>query len=205
MLAKRCALIVFTLMCTAVRLRAQENPRFEVFGGYSYGQLNPGGGLVAQSNPEGKHFGLSGWRAAGQTRLCKDLGFVVDFSGYAGTSDVELAPEHSRYNSYLAGPQFNFRKVGNLNFFAHGLVGVAGDRVYLKTGNPADDQHLTRFAGAFGGGVDVGLNQHAAIRVIEADYVLNSFPNLGSLGENIGAHQANGRVSAGIVFRFGGR
>ena len=205
MLAKKCALIAFALLCTSVSSRAQGNPRFEVFGGYSYGQLNPGGRLVAQTNPEGKHFGLSGWHAAEQTRIYKDLGFVVDFTGYAGTSDVELAAEHSRYNSYLAGPQYNFRRLGHLNVFAHGLVGVARDRVYLKTGNPADDQHLTRFAGAFGGGVDVGLTEHVAIRAIEADYVLNSFTNLNSSGGSVGAHQANARVSAGIVFRFGSR
>jgi hypothetical protein len=205
MFVKRCALLAFALLCATVSLKAQENPRFEVFGGYSYGQLNPGGRLVAQTNPEGKHFGLSGWHAAVQTRVYKNLGFVVDLTGYAGTSDVELAAEHSRYNSYLAGPQYNFRKLGNLNLFAHGLVGVARDRVYLKTGNPLDDQNVTRFAGAFGGGVDVGLTKHVAIRAIEADYILNSFPNLDSSGQIIGAHQANARVSAGIVFRFGGR
>ncbi len=204
MLAKKCALIAFTLLCAGVSSRAQDNPRFEVFGGYSYGQLNPGGRLVAQTNPEGKHFGLSGWHAAAQARVHKSLGIVVDFTGYAGTSDVELAAEHSRYYSYLAGPQYNFRRLGHLNLFAHGLVGVARDRVYLKTGNPADDQHLTRFAGAFGGGVDVGLTQHVAIRAVEADYVLNSFSNLSSSGESVGAHQPNARVSAGIIFRFGG-
>jgi len=205
MLAKKCALILFALLCASVPSRAQDNPRLEVFGGYSYGQLNPGGRLVAQTNPGGKHFGLSGWHAAAQTRVYKDLGFVVDFAGYAGTSDVELAAEHSRYNSYLAGPQFNFRKFGHSNLFVHGLVGVARDRVYLKTGNPADDQHLTRLAAAFGGGVDFGLTDHIALRAIEADYVLNSFPNLSSTGPSVGAHQANARVSAGIVFRFGGR
>jgi hypothetical protein len=118
---------------------------------------------------------------------------------------VELAAEHSRYYSYLAGPQFNFRRLSHLNLFAHGLVGVARNRVYLKTGNPADDQHLTRFAGAFGGGLDVGVSKHLALRAIEADYVLNSFPNINSLSETVGAHQSNTTVSAGIVFRFGGR
>ena len=205
MFVKRCALLAFALLCATVSLKAQENPRFEIFGGYSYGQLNPGGRLVAQTNPEGKHFGLSGWHAAGQARIYKDFGLVVDFSGYAGTSDVELAAEHSRYYSYLVGPQFNFRKLGHLNLFVHGLVGVASDRVYLKTGNPIDDQRITRFSGAFGGGADVGLTKHVAIRAIEADYVLNSFPNLNSSGDIIGAHQANARVSTGVVFRFGGR
>ena len=204
MIVKKCALLVCALLCAAFSARAQENQRLELFGGYSYGQLNPGGRLVAQTNPEGKHFGLSGWHAAAQTRIYKDLRFVVDFTGYAGTSDVELAAEHSRYNSYLAGPQFNFRGIGHMNLFVHGLVGVARDRVYLKTGNPSDDQHLTRFAGAFGGGLDFAVSQHIALRAIEADYVLDSFPNLNSAGDSTAAHQANARVSAGIVFRFGG-
>src|SRR5215470_3852718 len=205
MFVKSCALLALALLCTAVSLKAQESPRFEVFGSYSYGQINPGGRLVAQTNPEGKHFGLSGWHAGGQTRIYKDIGIVVDFSGYAGTSDVELAAEHSRYYSYLTGPQFNFRKLGHSNLFVHGLVGAARDRVYLKTGNPIDDQHVTRFAGAFGGGVDVGLTKHVAIRAVEADYVLNSFSNISNLGQSIAAHQSNVRVSAGIVFRFSGR
>src|SRR5262249_49136035 len=154
-------------------------------------------------NPEGKHFGLSGWHAAGQARIYKDLGLVVDFNGYAGTSDVELAAEHSRYYSYLAGPQFNFRKFGHSNLFAHGLVGSARDRLYLKTGEPADDNKITRFAGTFGGGVDVTLTKHVALRAFEADWVLNSFPNLNTSGNPVGAHQSNARVSSGIVFRFG--
>lgn len=200
---KRLGLVVFAVMFFAVSVRADEKPRFEAFGGYSYGQLNPGGRLLAASNPEGRHFGLSGWHVAGQVNLFKCVGLVADFSGYAGTSDVDLLAEHSRYNSFLAGPQVNIRKFGKSNIFAHGLVGVARDRVYLKTGNPADDQHLTRFAGAFGGGLDVAISQHIALRAIEADYVLNSFPNLNSAGDSIAAHQANARVSTGIVFRFG--
>ena len=143
---KRLGLAVLALCFSAASVRAEEKPGFEVFGGYSYAQLNPGGRLVAGSNPEGQHFALSGWHVAGQANLFKCVGLVADFSGYAGTSDVDLVAEHSRYYSFLAGPQLNIRKFGPLNIFAHGLVGVAKDRVFLKTGNPADDNKLTRFA-----------------------------------------------------------
>ena len=202
---KRVGLVVLALFFFAASGRAEEKPRFEVFGGYSYGQLNPGGRLVAGSNPEGKHFGLSGWHVASQANLFKGVGLVADFSGYAGTSDIDLVAEHLRYYSFLAGPQLNIRKFGPLNIFAHGLVGVAKDRVFLKTGNPADNNMLTRFAGAFGGGMDIALTKHVAFRAFEADYILNTLPNVNALGQAVGAHQANARVSTGIVFRFGGR
>jgi len=205
MFKKKFGFFVFALLSLGVSVRADETPRFEAFGGYSYGQLNPGGRLVAGTNPDGKHFGLSGWHVAAQARAYKWIGLAVDLSGYAGTSDVELTPEHSRYNSYLAGPQLNIRKFGRTNIFVHGLVGVARDRVFVKTGSPADDNKLTRFAGAFGGGMDLTLTRHVAIRAFEADYLLNSFPNVDSVGDSVRGHQTNARVSSGIVFRFGGR
>ena len=39
---------------------------------------------------------------------------------------------------------------------------------------------------------------------ISVDYILNTLPNLNSLGEPVSAHQHNARLSTGIVFRFGG-
>jgi hypothetical protein len=205
MLTRRFALVVFALAFFGVAARADESPRFEVFGGYSYGQLNPGGRLAGGNNTEGQHFALSGWHVAGQTKVFKCVGLVLDLSGYAGTSDVNLLAVHARYNGFLAGPQINIRKFGRLNIFGHGLVGVARDRVYLKTGSPADGNEITRFAGAFGGGVDMGITKRVAIRAFEADYLLNSFPNIGNLGQSVAAHQSNVRVSAGMVFRFSGR
>jgi hypothetical protein len=205
MFIRRFALVVFVVAFFGAAARADESPRIEVFGGYSYGQLNPGGRLAEGSNAEGQHFALSGWHVAGQTKVFKCVGLVLDLSGYAGTSDVNLLAMHSRYNGFLAGPQINIRKFGRFNVFGHGLVGVARDRVYLKTGSPADNSEITRFAGAFGGGLDIGITKRLAIRAFEADYLLNSFPNVNNLGQSVAAHQSNVRLSAGMVFRFGGR
>jgi hypothetical protein len=205
MVIRRLALIVFALAFVGAATRADESPRFEVFGGYSYGQLNPGGRLAGGNNAEGQHFALSGWHVAGQTKVFKCVGLVLDLSGYAGTSDVDLLAVHSRYNGFLAGPQINIRKFGRFNIFGHGLVGVARERVFLKTGSTTDDNKITRLAGAFGGGVDMGITKHVAIRAFEADYLLSSFPSINSLGQSAGAHQSNVRVSTGIVYGFGGR
>jgi hypothetical protein len=202
---RKTAFVVAALLCLSVSARAQENPKYELFGGYSYGQLNPGGRLVAGSNADGRHFGLSGGHFAAQAKVLKNIGMVVDISGYGGTSDVDLVAEHSRYTAFLAGPQINIRRFGHTNIFIHGLVGVAHDRVYLKTGSPLDDNELTRFAQAFGGGVDFTINKHIALRAFEADYVMNSFSNGFAPGATVSAHQQNARVSSGVVIRFGGR
>jgi outer membrane immunogenic protein len=196
---------LFVLVCMSGSVRAQEAPKYELFGGYSYGQLNPGGSLVNGSNPDGKHFALSGGHFAAQKKIFKNVGLVIDISGYAGTSDVELVPEHSRYTAFLAGPQLNVRKFGRMNIFVHGLVGVARDRVYLTTGSPTDDHSLTRLASAFGGGMDYTLTKHIALRAFDADYVLNSFSNGSAPGATFAGHQQNARISSGIVVRFGGR
>jgi hypothetical protein len=116
MVIRRLALVVFALAFVGAATRADESPRFEVFGGYSYGQLNPGGRLAGGNNAEGQHFALSGWHVAGQSKVFKCVGLVLDLSGYAGTSDVDLSAMHSRYNGFLAGPQINIRKFGRSIF-----------------------------------------------------------------------------------------
>lgn len=49
---------------------------------------------------------------------------------------------------------------------------------------------------AFGGGFDVKASPQLAIRLIQADYALTRFSS---------TTQNNIRISAGIVFRLGGR
>jgi len=59
---------------------------------------------------------------------------------------------------------------------------------------------------AFGGGLDLGLTKHIALRLAQVDYVrsqLSSFDALSTgLFGNLGGHQNDLRYSAGIVFRF---
>lgn len=80
----------------------------------------------------------------------------------------------------LGGPKFTYRR-GAITPFAHFLFGGAfgrGDGVGAM---------------ALGGGVDAKISKHVAIRLFEADYVATTF------------RSNNGRISAGIVFRFGER
>jgi hypothetical protein len=52
-----------------------------------------------------------------------------------------------------------------------------------------------------GGGLDVKVHHHLAIRVIQAEYLMTKFENLTT---GTAATQNDMRLSAGIVFRFGG-
>jgi peptidoglycan-associated lipoprotein len=62
------------------------------------------------------------------------------------------------------------------------------------------------FAMAFGGGVDLGLTRHLAIRVAQVDFLRTQFNAtdalLAGLSSNLGNRQNSMRYSAGIVFRF---
>src|SRR5208282_785223 len=68
--------------------KAQE-PKVELFTGFSYGQFNPGGLLTESDNGLGRHFSMPGLEATGEYNFTSHLGVVADVSGYGGTGDVD--------------------------------------------------------------------------------------------------------------------
>jgi hypothetical protein len=57
---------------------------------------------------------------------------------------------------------------------------------------------FARWLSAAGGGLDIGLTRHIAVRAFEADYYLTRFDN------GVNDHQNNLRIDAGVVIRLGG-
>ncbi len=165
---------------------AQEYPRLELFGGYSYFRANPGG------------FNLNGWNASIAGNITNWFGIVGDVSGHYG-SPFDLGPG-VRINSYkfMGGPKLSYRE-GRMTLFAHFLIGDAraGTRAFgLSTSDNA-------LAAAVGGGVDLNLNDWLAIRAVQADYVMTRFR---AFPEDFGPErQNNARFSFGLVFRLGTR
>src|SRR5438445_583281 len=88
---------------------AQDYPKAEVFGGYQYVRLNPGG-----TNCQG--FGGS---AAGN--LNDWFGVVGDF-GYCRVTGLPSGTSAHAIN-YLFGPRVTYRSHGSLTPFAHVLFG----------------------------------------------------------------------------------
>ncbi len=98
--------------------------------------------------------------------------------------------------TYLFGPQFNIYPNDKVTVFFKPLIGGVHDTGKTTFGTSSTDFSASAFAMSFGGGVDIRLNDHFAIRPFEFKYTPTHFG---------GEWQNNFGVSTGLVFRFGGR
>jgi len=171
--------------------QAQDSPRTEIFGGYSYLRLD-------DDFNDDRDF--NGWNVSvNQTIFKKYFGFKADISGYEGNTALGLTPTTDlRKFLFLFGPQFSLRKSERIQPFAHVLVGAA--RIDVDNDTLGVDFSDTGFAFAVGGGVDVkALSNKLSVRLFQADYVLTRFEN--AVGDTVNSN--NFRASAGIVLRLG--
>lgn len=178
-------------------LSAAHAQDMEFFGGYSY--LRTTGANYENSS-------LNGWNAAVAANL-HAWGVVADFSNHYGAGTSGFTPIGNRgYGTmFLFGPQYSFRLVPRVTPFVHGLFG--GVHAIKTVVAPAEGGACptpgcgesftaseTALAMAFGGGLDVKVQRHLWLRLIQIDYVRQNFSN--------GAMDSP-RISAGAVFRFG--
>lgn len=119
----------------------------------------------------------SGWNAAVTGNVNHWFGVTGDFSG--------VYKNGGHLYTYMFGPVFSARSE-RVTPFAHALFGGA------RAGDGGGGANA--FSMAFGGGVDLNAGNHFALRLFQADWLL-----LHSEGETF---KKNGRVSAGLVFRF---
>lgn len=186
----RPALAVFALIVfCGSSLWSQDVPKAEVFGGYSYLNIDTNGLSSRQS--------ANGWEASLSGNLNKWFAVEFDGSGYYKHYPVDLSifglgstsVKVTDY-SYLAGPRINFGPL-----FVHGLLG--GD--HLTGSFEGNSESQDGFAGAFGGGIEWKFARNLYFRT-SADYVFSRHNIFGGPA----ATQNNFRASAGIVFAFGG-
>lgn len=173
---KRMVLLVAILIATTVVATAQEFPRVEVFGGYSY--LNVG------SSGQQKGFGLNGWNAQASVNLTSWLGATADFGGNYGSP---FAVSIHNY-SYLFGPTLSYR-AQHVVPFAHALFG--GGHVSGSIGGLSSSQNA--FAMAIGGGIDIPFKGHFGVRVAQLDWLRTQYFHTSQNGF---------RVSTGVMFNF---
>lgn len=187
-------LIVALSLALPIIAQAQEAPRVQVFGGYSYMRLE-------DSMIDGQDRDLNGFNVSGAiTIFKKSLAIKGDVSGHFGDLLTNVTPRTDLGQLlFLFGPQLTLRKSERIQPFAHALFGFA--RVKLENDAIPGDITDTGFAFALGGGVDVkALSSKLAIRLIQADYVRTKLDLIGS-GDSSSSN--NIRVSTGIVLRFG--
>ena len=163
-----------------------DNPRIDIFGGYSH---------VGNYG-----LGLSGWTASADLRLIHWLGIEGDVSGNYGRKGLgtiaTLLPNvpnsvGTSLHSFNFGPSGTFRSdTGKYDAFGHVLFGVSHTNVDAA-GDAVGD---TAFSWILGGGADYNVASMFALRA-QLDLLHTKFFNGG---------QNHGRISFGVVYRFGG-
>jgi Outer membrane protein beta-barrel domain len=167
-------LISMSMIGTARPAVAQEMPKVQVFGGYSYTRFDtPSFGFSNQT-------GMNGYNFSPAYNLIRGFGVVAELSGQykSGANLRDIA----------VGPQFLYPR-GKMMFFAHLLIGEA--RSLVQVGGPQED---TARAIAVGGGMDYVLSPRFALRAFQVDYLHTSLFN---------TTQNNLRFSTGLVYRWG--
>ena len=170
---KKFALLVLAVLFSALAASAQEAPRGDLSVGYSYFREGFSGGANTH-----------GGSVSGAAYFNDWLGLVGDFGVYhlsqSGTTANTL--------TVLAGPRLSANRGRSISSFVQALVGA--DR--LNVPGFGSTHGLSWSAG---GGVDLAVSRHVAIRP-QFDYIGLRFSN-GT------THAA--RASISLVFRFGGR
>jgi opacity protein-like surface antigen len=164
---RKLILLGLGLVFAAIPSRAQS---VDVSAGYSYFRLGGSNGLNQN--------GISGSVAYNPNRW---LGLVGDLGAY------HASPAGVSVNTYtfMFGPRVTLRNPSKFNPFAQALVGAAHLTV-------AGAGSTTDFAYSVGGGVDIGLLPHLALRP-QLDYV-----GIRESGTTINCT----RVSVGLVVHF---
>lgn len=145
------------------------------------------------------------------------LGLKSEFQGYlSSTADFHVSANpptipasgtfesHMHMFTYLFGPQLSLPVPNsNVRIYAEALFGGAYTNVYSNFFKAASITGVSPsnngFAMAFGGGVDLAINEHLAFRPVQLDYVRTRYA-----WQNLGIHnQNNVRYEAGLVFVWG--
>ena len=169
-------LSVIVLLISALPAIAQDVPRIEMFGGYTWAGGNFHGVTTSVTG------NINSW-----------FGVTADFSGHYGHEQDGPIRVTQNAHTLQVGPRFSRR--GNIfTPFAYALVGatrfhesatIAGERV---------SRGDTGFTTSIGGGLDVTVNKSVAIRAFQLDYFRPNF---------FDETHDRFRVAVGVVFHFG--
>jgi outer membrane protein OmpA-like peptidoglycan-associated protein/opacity protein-like surface antigen len=168
-------------------------PRWEWFMGYSYVNGRVGSGVSSYNANCGStniEYNLNHW-----------FGLVADLGGY-NVGKIGGANVNADEFSYLFGPRLNYRFGQDSRHTLFGQILVGGSHVnadlFSGTTTVASASN-NAFAMTAGGGLDLGLTKHLALRLAQLEYYLTDYDF-----KNGYRPQNNFRASTGILFRFGG-
>ncbi|MGC2742344.1 MAG: outer membrane beta-barrel protein [Candidatus Angelobacter sp.] len=215
------ALLCLPLLSFAQRETTQVPTRGTIYGGYSLLHANNdlGGSNIGNIGGSGFNLGgnnLNGWEGQGTFNFTPHFGVTADFSGnsqqLAGVSLLGFsAGTRQHIYNFLFGPTVT-GYFGKSSVFGHALFGAAHSSLNAGVGVPilggisAPLDSANAFAMAFGGGVDIGLTRHFAIRAAQVDFIRTNFNSTDALASGLATSTSNNqnsfRYSGGIIWRF---
>jgi hypothetical protein len=179
---------------SAPAAQAQDAPKWEIFGGYTYMRSN----IVVS----GTAFNMNGGSGSVAYNLSNWFGLVGDV-GVTHQGTVAAQPFSLTVTTYEFGPRVSWRNHSHLTPYVQVLFGGghASGTLYtssLGTGlAPLGANNDFNFSA--GGGVDWKINHGFSVRLAQVEYLHTQFLNA------VNNSQGNFRLSTGVVFSFGNR
>ena len=210
------AILCLPLLSFAQQETNQAATRGNIYAGYSLLHANNDLGSSLGSSNFNLGGNLNGWEGQGTFNFTRHFGVTADFSGnskqLAGISFLGFSAgtQQHMYN-FLFGPTAT-AYFGKSSVFGHALFGEthsslsAGVTVPILGGISAPITNANAFAMAFGGGVDIGLSRHFAIRAAQLDFIRTNFNSVDALASGLSTslnnRQNSFRYSGGVIWRF---
>jgi hypothetical protein len=198
--------LLFLTLALAFGAYAQDTPKVEIPLGFSMVNVHPNINDITSFNVFG---------GGGQIdfNFGNYFGIKADFMGYTQNSGLKVSQDgqilgkvNGNVFTYMFGPQIK-KHTGVFQPFAETLFGAAHTNLYgsickLETGCLSGNGNNNGFAMALGGGIDLQVSKHFAIRPVEVDYLLTRFSANHVAGYT--ANQNNFRYFGGLEFLLGG-
>jgi outer membrane immunogenic protein len=168
-------------------------PRYaplEISFNYSYARSNAAPGQCGC-------FNMNGGSSEVAFHAFRALSVVADLTGERAASIGASAGDGLSLVAFTVGPRFSHRFArGKFTPFVQGLIGSAHgfDGLFPNSSGSLSGAATARAILA-GGGLDLTINRHIAIRAFQADYLRTQLPNGQANEQNLL------RVGAGIVLR----
>jgi outer membrane protein OmpA-like peptidoglycan-associated protein/opacity protein-like surface antigen len=192
--------IVVCLLAAPATAQEQPVPKVELFGGWSYiypnstlNGLLPGAMLPVSSSLEGNPRGLGASLTYDFNRW---FGLTLDASSHWGSGEKTLAEkiDDASFSNVSLGPKITFRS----RRFSPFLEALVGNHRFA----PEDFHRINKFGFMLGGGVDINLTRHIALRLFRADFVYSTY-RFGPMPVPT-TDLRGARLQSGLNFNFGG-
>jgi outer membrane protein OmpA-like peptidoglycan-associated protein/opacity protein-like surface antigen len=194
-------IVVLFTFATLAAAQDQPAPKWELFGGYSFfqpgadvhGQL-PGALFPISSRMEANPRGIG---LSATYDFNRWFGLTLDTSTHWGSGESTLARriDDAAFSNLSFGPKATFRS----EHFSPFVEFLVGDHRLM----PDAFHDIDKLGFMLGGGLDLNVSRHVALRLFRADYVYSNY-QYGAAAVTPRTDIRGLRLQAGINFMFGG-